>query len=460
MSDVAQRLRQGVRRPGHRAGPAQRRRRAGDRRRLRPRCCARGGRGPTIVIAHDMRPSSPGLAAAFADGAAAEGADVVDGRARLDRHAVLRLRHAGPARRDVHRAATTRPSTTASRCAGPGRCRSARTPGWPRSATWPRPSWTAPPPLPADARRARRASGTCSRVRRVPARPGRPVRHPAAEVVVDAGNGMGGYTVPAVLGDGARRAAADDRAALLRAGRHVPQPRGQPAGAGEPRRPADGGRRARRRHRARLRRRRRPLLRHRRARRAGLAERGHRAGRHPGAGQAPGRHDHPQPDHVQRGAGDRHRERRRSRSAPGSGTRSSRPRWPGPARSSAASTRRTTTSATSGAPTPACWPRCTCWPRSAASRCRCPSSPPTFERYVASGEINSTVADPAGEDWPRSRRRSPPTPRQTDHLDGLTATLRGRQLVQPAAVQHRAAAAAERRGADRRADGELRDDVL
>ena len=70
------------------------------------------------------------------------------------------------------------------------------------------------------------------------------------KVVVDAGNGMGGYTVPAVLGDAVlRRAAADDRAAVLRTGRHVPQPRGQPAGAGQPRRPAAGGGGRGRRHR-------------------------------------------------------------------------------------------------------------------------------------------------------------------------------------------------------------------
>ena len=41
--------------------------------------------------------------------------------------------------------------------------------------------------------------------------------------------------------------------------------------------------------------------------------------------------------------------------------------------SSAASTRRTTTSASSGAPTPACWPRCTCWPRWATGSNRCRS---------------------------------------------------------------------------------------
>ena len=63
-------------------------------------------------------------------------------------------------------------------------------------------------------------------------------------------------------------AAARDRAALLRARRHLPEPRGEPARAGEPRRPAARGGRARRRPRPGLRRRRRPLLRGRRDRAA------------------------------------------------------------------------------------------------------------------------------------------------------------------------------------------------
>ena len=41
------------------------------------RVMRREGPVPSIVIAHDMRPSSPDLSAAFADGAAAEGADVI-----------------------------------------------------------------------------------------------------------------------------------------------------------------------------------------------------------------------------------------------------------------------------------------------------------------------------------------------------------------------------------------------
>ena len=54
------------------------------------------------------------------------------------------------------------------------------------------------------------------------------------KVVVDAGNGMGGYTVPVVLAG----LPLDDRPAVLRARRLLPQPRGQPAGPGEPGRPA------------------------------------------------------------------------------------------------------------------------------------------------------------------------------------------------------------------------------
>ena len=53
-------------------------------------------------------------------------------------------------------------------------------------------------------------------------------------VVVDAGNGMGGLTVPVVF-EGLPVDLTDD---LLRARRLVPQPRGQPDRAGEPARPA------------------------------------------------------------------------------------------------------------------------------------------------------------------------------------------------------------------------------
>ena len=221
------------------------------------------------------------------------------------------------------------------------------------------------------------------------------------KVVVDAGNGMGGHTVP----DRPRRPAAR-RSSRCTSSSTAPSPTTRPTRSTRPTWSTcrHGWSPRRRRHRPGLRRRRRPLLRRRRARRAGLPVRGHRAGRRPRAGQAPRRDGDPQPDHLPGRARDRPRARRVRRSAPGSGTPSSRPRWPAPARSSAASTRRTTTSATSGAPTPACSPRCTSSPRSASRTGRCPSWPREYERYAASGEINSAVADQAGRDRRRSAR--------------------------------------------------------
>ena len=172
-----------------------------------------------------------------------------------------------------------------------------------------------------------------------------------------------------------RRAAAGDRPALLRARRHVPQPRGQPARPGQPRRPAGGGPAARRRHRPGLRRRRRPRLRRRRERRSGQPLGGHRAGRRPRARQGPRDDDHPQPDHLARPSRRSCASTAANRCAPGSGTRSSRPRWPARTPSSAASTPRTTTSATSGGPTRACSRPCTCSRRWGSRRGRCPTSP-------------------------------------------------------------------------------------
>ena len=136
-------------------------------------------------------------------------------------------------------------------------------------------------------------------------------------------------------------------------------------------------RRARRRHRPGLRRRRRPLLRHRRARRTGQPERHHRAGRHPRDRQQVARAPRPQ-------------------TSPSSTTSSPRPPSPRSSPSGAPApvrTRvghsfikaemardgrrvrrgalaRTTTSATSGSPTPACSRRCTSWPRSASRTSR------------------------------------------------------------------------------------------
>ncbi len=212
------------------------------------------------------------------------------------------------------------------------------------------------------------------------------------KVVVDAGNGMGGHTVPTVFEGLPLELDAD----VLRAGRHVPQPRGQPAGPEEHRRPPGTGARDRRRPRPRLRRRRRPLLRRRRERRPGHPVRDHRPGRRPRTGQAPRRHGHPQPDHLLVGARGRQGERRQAGPHPRRTLLHQGGDGQAPARSSAASTPRTTTSATSGTPTPACSPRCTSWRPSAARTDRSPQLVAQYDRYAASGEINSTVDDQAG----------------------------------------------------------------
>ena len=89
----------------------------------------------TVVVGHDMRPSSPGLAEAFAAGATEAGADVVMiGLASTDM-LYFASGHLGAGRARCSPRATTRRSTTASRCAGPTPCRSGWSPGSPRSAT-------------------------------------------------------------------------------------------------------------------------------------------------------------------------------------------------------------------------------------------------------------------------------------------------------------------------------------
>ena len=91
--------------------------------------------------------------------------------------------------------ATTRPATTGSSCAAPARRPIGQDTGLAtireaverRRARGPR-------------RRHRHPPGPARGLRRLPARAGRPLRVRPLQVVVDAGNGMGGYTVPAVLG--------------------------------------------------------------------------------------------------------------------------------------------------------------------------------------------------------------------------------------------------------------------
>ena len=218
--------------------------------------------------------------------------------------------------------ATTRRSTTASSCAAPA---PARRPGHrpgrdPR--TWPS---TGVP----DARRAGRAPsphGTCSR--RTPRTCATWSTLPASaalKVVVDAGNGMGGHTVPTVLAglpldlvplyfelDGTfpnHEANPLDPANLRR-----------PAGAGaSPRAPTSAW----------------PSTATPTAASSStsaaspvVAVGDHRAGRRPRAGQAPRRDGDPQPDHLAGGARRSSASTAARRCAPGSATRSSRPRWP------------------------------------------------------------------------------------------------------------------------------------
>ena len=365
--------------------------------------------------------------------------------------------------------ATTRRSTTASSCAGPAPARSARTAAWPRSATWR-----------SDPRRTgrrsgrRRAAGTVTRARHP-----RRLRRASSRSLVDlpASARSRSSSTPATAwaatpcrpssapAPGSTALPLDDRPAVLRARRHVPEPRGQPARAGEPARPAGGGRRARRRHRSRLRRRRRPLLRRRRARRAGEPERDHRPGRDPRDRQGSGAGtpvedvaDRPQRHHVARRPGGDRRERARGRSAPASGH-------------SFIKAEMARHDAVFGGEHSAHYYFRDFWfadtgmlaalhVLAALGEQTGPLSElgAAYERYVASGEINSRVDDVAAATG-RVRRvgvraRVPVDGRRAGRPHGDPPGHDADVVVQPARVQHRTAAAAQRRGRRPRDDGE------
>ncbi len=90
--------------------------------------------------------------------------------------------------------------------------------------------------------------------------------------------------------------------------------------------------------------------------------------------------------------------------------------------SSAASTRRTTTSGTSGGPTPACSPPCTCSAALGEQERPLSELAARYERYVGSGEINSQVTDQAAA-VAQVRERYAGLPGVTvDDLDGMTVT--------------------------------------
>ena len=189
-----------------------------------------------------MRPSSPDLARAFADGVAAHGLDVDPDRAVLDRRPLLRQRRARRARRDVHR--QPQPRAVQRDQAVPRR--RARPVGQDSGLAEVRDLAqqlldTGAAALAGEARGpARSPSGTCSATTR---------RSCAGWSTCPASARSRWSSTPATAWaaspprpSSARRpacpAAAGRRTAVLRAGRHVPQPRGQPARAGEPARPA------------------------------------------------------------------------------------------------------------------------------------------------------------------------------------------------------------------------------
>ena len=83
-----------------------------------------------------------------------------------------------------------------------------------------------------------------------------------------------------------------------------------------------------------------------------------------------------------------------------------------------------------------------------------------YARFHSSGEINSTVADQEAVLDELEREYAGRDGVEVDHLDGLTVSHR-RLVVQRAAVEHRAAAPAQRRGSGRsRPSTTLRDEVL
>ena len=331
---------QGVRRARHRSRPD--RRRPGPRRgqRLR-RGDRRGGRRRRRARHAAV---SPGLSRRSPTGATAAGRRRHADRAGLHRRALLRLgpRSTGPAR--CSPPATTPRATTASRCAAPA----PHPIGMETGLAEIRDRVAGGETLTAERAGRDRRAGRARRLRGVPARASRRSRGRHLRVVVDAGNGMAGLTAPAVLG----RSTSSVVPLYFELDGTFPNHEANPI---EPANLVDlqaEVARDRSRHRPGLRRRRRPLLPGRRARRAGQPQRADRADRRPRAGQGARRDGHPQPDHLAGGPRDRRGARRTPGAHPGGPLLHQGDGWPRPTRSSAASTPGTSTSATSGAPTP------------------------------------------------------------------------------------------------------------
>jgi phosphomannomutase len=148
----------------------------------------------TVVVGHDMRPSSPGLAAAFATGAAAAGADVVMiGLASTDQlyFASGRLGHPGAMFTASHNPAQYN---------GIKLCRAGAQPIGAETGLHEIRDAVAAPPRPTG-----RAPGSISQHDVLDAYAAHllslaPVTGRRLKVVVDAGNGMAGLTAPVVFG--------------------------------------------------------------------------------------------------------------------------------------------------------------------------------------------------------------------------------------------------------------------
>ena len=189
----------------------------------------------TILVGHDMRPSSAPLVAAFIEGATLAGADVTDiGLCSTD----LVYFASGPLdapARDVHR--QPQPGAVQRHQAVPGRRRAGRRADRARrrSRRWsPRASrHAARSPGKVEHRRpARRVrASTCGRSSTLDVL--RPLK-----VVADTANGMGGLVVPKVF----EGLPFDAHGPVRRARRHVPEPPGRPDPGREPEGPPARGR--------------------------------------------------------------------------------------------------------------------------------------------------------------------------------------------------------------------------
>lgn len=148
---------------------------------------------PTVVVGHDMRPSSPGLAAAFADGATRAGADVVMiGLASTDQlyFASGHLGHAGAMFTASHNPAQYN---------GIKMCRAEAVPIGAETGLMEIRDRVVAGHLPAAERRGSVSETDVLEAYAEHLRTLAPVAGRRLSVVVDAGNGMAGHTAPAVL---------------------------------------------------------------------------------------------------------------------------------------------------------------------------------------------------------------------------------------------------------------------